>query len=138
MGHRIFEICMDISRKTNCDVFFSNLDALFFMLYLNLRKICSPFRLSSYGANQLCFDFNSFRDWVTRLEPQYLHSDAMSAILADNTFDEFRSVIKLLCCQPESRRRSNPGSVSDTDGASSIGSTTSNGKYFETAFDAFM
>lgn len=57
-----------------------------------------------------------------------MQGDTISKILADDSFEEFRSAIKLLCCQPESRRRSTAGSVSDTDGASSIGSSTSQGQ----------
>lgn len=53
-------------------------------------------------------------------------------ILATNSFEEFSSAIKLLCCQPESRRRSNPGSTSDPDG--SVGSTTSQGRNVNSIF----
>ena len=96
-------------------------------LYISKYYILLCISSSYYGANQLLLDFGCFKEWITRLDPQYLDSDTVSIILANNSFEEFSSAIKLLCCQPESRRRSNTGSVSDTDGTSSVGSTTSHG-----------
>eukprot|EP00795_Rhopilema_esculentum_P012089 gene12089-2689_t len=83
-------------------------------------------KFSHFGANQLRLDFTCFRDWVGH-DALHLSNTTVSSILSSNAFVDFDAAITLLCCQPESRRRSNFGS--DSDNSASIGSSTSQGSY---------
>ena len=93
-----------------------------------------PYLCSHFGANQLRLDFTCFRDWVGH-DALHLSNSTVSSILSSNAFVDFDAAITLLCCQPESRRRSNFGS--DSDNSASMGSSTSQGN-FSVLVDALM